>query len=246
MAVAVIAACSSLRLLPAQEPAQVPATWSWDAEHVSSAYLELVRSFQAEREDVAGEPESVVVRYWPRFLELAVDGDPDSLLWLLDNADWERARAEPAFADRLRGWTERLLESHGDDFRSQLLAWPILELWWIDGQRGPLLGAVDAYLGRSTYAPGRASVALLLADAMFAYPRDAADQRRAAELYRLAAAESPEQEQRERARRKSDIQERELIGGPAPEIVGRGADGSELRLSSLRGKTVVLWFWGFW
>lgn len=37
-----------------------------------------------------------------------------------------------------------------------------------------------------------------------------------------------------------------LVGDPAPEIVGSQVDGSELRLSALRGKVVLLCFWGEW
>ncbi|HKE02264.1 MAG TPA: hypothetical protein VKE69_14700 [Planctomycetota bacterium] len=36
------------------------------------------------------------------------------------------------------------------------------------------------------------------------------------------------------------------IGQVAPEIVGRDADDGEFRLTSYRGKVVVLDFWGFW
>ncbi len=37
-----------------------------------------------------------------------------------------------------------------------------------------------------------------------------------------------------------------LPGEPAPEIIGRDLAGIELRLSALRGKTVLLCFWGDW
>jgi hypothetical protein len=35
-------------------------------------------------------------------------------------------------------------------------------------------------------------------------------------------------------------------GKPAPEIVGRDIDGHEIKLSDLRGKVVLLSFWGDW
>ena len=36
------------------------------------------------------------------------------------------------------------------------------------------------------------------------------------------------------------------IGMVAPDIEGRDADGTDLKLSSYLGQVVVLTFWGFW
>lgn len=36
------------------------------------------------------------------------------------------------------------------------------------------------------------------------------------------------------------------VGMPAPEITGEDVDGHEIKLSALRGKVVVLDFWGYW
>jgi hypothetical protein len=36
------------------------------------------------------------------------------------------------------------------------------------------------------------------------------------------------------------------VGSPAPEIVGKDADGKAFKLSDYRGKVVLLDFWGNW
>ncbi len=48
------------------------------------------------------------------------------------------------------------------------------------------------------------------------------------------------------ARFSLSLRELVLLAEPAPEIVGKDLAGRELRLSALRGKTVLLCFWGDW
>lgn len=43
-----------------------------------------------------------------------------------------------------------------------------------------------------------------------------------------------------------EAKEKLAIGKPAPEIIGKDADGNEMKLSDYKGKIVVLDFWGDW
>jgi len=56
----------------------------------------------------------------------------------------------------------------------------------------------------------------------------------------------PDGAQAELARQGIFALEHLRVGKPAPELVGKDVDGNELRLSSLRGKVVVIDFWATW
>lgn len=72
------------------------------------------------------------------------------------------------------------------------------------------------------------------------------DVKRATELFREIVAKHPGARPAERAARYLFEIENLQPGMKAPEIVGKDADGKEIRLSQFRGKLVYLDFWGFW
>lgn len=73
-----------------------------------------------------------------------------------------------------------------------------------------------------------------------------ASQQTAMDLFRRTAKDYPGTRAAERAASYIYEIEHLQIGMKAPEIVGTGVDGKEIRLSQFRGQVVVLDFWGFW
>lgn len=224
--------------------------WSWGADRVSSAYLALVREFQKELDaakESDGETQIAVEHYSSRFLALVERGDPDAKRWMLEFADWERAAADPDLARRLLAYLDDLLREHGEEWRAEMLRDPIAEAWFfLRKERDQLLARVDAYVGKTSNAKGRARVARGLGGALFFTPRSAEDQDHARRLCQLVDVDTEDAETRAWARRISETLEWQRIGGPAREIEGKDVDGKDLRLSDQRGKIVVLDFWGFW
>ncbi len=226
-----------------QEP--TPKEWPWDAKRVSSAYLLLAGEF-GDALASGLEWEKTAEAFRPKYLELAKTGDPDAKRWILENANWKLAAKDKDLARRQTALLDELLQKHGETWRAEALEQPIGELWWIPHQRSALVECVDRYLKSSTYKPGRAAVAIQLADAIFGQPRNAEDQNRAERLYRLAAQETMRKRDREQTALRLSALKRQRIGKLAADIVGKDVDGRALTLSDLRGKIVVLEFWGFW
>ncbi|MDA1259428.1 MAG: redoxin domain-containing protein [Planctomycetota bacterium] len=69
---------------------------------------------------------------------------------------------------------------------------------------------------------------------------------RAAQWEAILLERWPESTEAQRLLGKRFAEQNLKIGMTAPEFVGKDVDGKEIRLSSYRGKVVVLDFWGFW
>jgi hypothetical protein len=72
------------------------------------------------------------------------------------------------------------------------------------------------------------------------------DKQRAAQLFRELARQYPDTEPAKEAEGYVFEMKRLQVGMVAPDIVGKDADGKQVRLSQFRGQVVVLTFWGFW
>ncbi|MCC7293430.1 MAG: redoxin family protein [Phycisphaerales bacterium] len=69
------------------------------------------------------------------------------------------------------------------------------------------------------------------------------NRKRAQELFKKVASDYPQSEAVEEAKRRLHGLTALSVGSAAPEIVGKDADGKEIKLSDFRGKVVVLDFW---
>ena len=76
--------------------------------------------------------------------------------------------------------------------------------------------------------------------------RRAADTARATELFREVIKDYPDSPLAEEAKEFLKQLEHVEVGLRAPEVAGTDANGREIRLSQLKGRVVVLLFWGFW
>ena len=74
----------------------------------------------------------------------------------------------------------------------------------------------------------------------------AAAKARAKKLFRKVVADYAEESVADRAKGFVFEIDHLQIGMKAPEIVGKDADGKEIRLSQFFGQVVVIDFWGFW
>ncbi|HEY3246593.1 MAG TPA: redoxin domain-containing protein, partial [Phycisphaerae bacterium] len=73
-----------------------------------------------------------------------------------------------------------------------------------------------------------------------------ADRRRAVQLLRgLAKGNSANGGNSEAENLLYDLEHLQ-VGMKAPEVTGTDPNGKTIKLSQLRGKVVVLYFWGFW
>lgn len=213
-------------------------------------YREQATAWQAEvgafaRGEIQGElPPSPDLEWYPRFRALADAGDLRARVWCLQRVDGCGLAAE-FVADYWRG------EAYG--LATALRAEPELAPALLGAAAGgmPIVGdaGLDAWLA---YYGGlsldetirRSALARRAAHARMARTPEVAA--RAAALEDELIERWPDSPEAQRALGKRFSQTNLQIGMIAPEFTGKDVDGREIRLSSYRGKLVVLDFWGFW
>jgi hypothetical protein len=243
-----ISSCGPPQEAPPARPD--PAEWSWDAERVSSAYLALICEFQSQWDTVRASDDGrgeVVERFAPRFQSLVERGDPDAKRWMLDFADWERAAREPDVAARLLAYASDLLGEQGHTWRAGIVAHPLSQAWYfLRAERDQILARVDDYLARARNESACTEIRRQLGQALFECPRGPSDQERVRAWCAVLAEGAQDEAARGWGKRVGEALRGQLLGAPLAEVAGEDVDGNVLRLSDLRGKAVVLVFWGFW
>jgi len=251
-------------ILPAASDSATP------QEGEDQAFASLVKEYQeamqawyqaieqlSEAEQAAGKwPESPEPAYRKRFQALAEKGGGQAELWCLEHQTREYpVRPDSPTVEEWRKRAAALVERYPD------AAWadgipPVLS----EGvDRGCTRQQVDALLVRLGKTSTREAVrrAALLARVdlwgegygAFSTGSDRQEAARRAQgiaLCREFLKKWPDATEAAHARGQLFQLQRVQPGLEAPEIVGKDVDGKELRLSALRGKVVLIEFWGFW
>ncbi len=207
----------------------------------------------AEREAVFSR--HPVAEFEAAFEALAGAGDGPAVLWLIKNLGQRPSAPEAATARRLE-LLEELVEKHASAEWLDGLEFAVADLWFQTtlrpaGERNSadparLLQTAHAFLHATTNEQAERKVAFRLGWALAMQPRDAADEAAGAELFEYVIEGWPEDELAERSRGRLFRLHHLREGMGVPELVGETVDGEEVRLSSTRGKVVVVDFWGFW
>jgi len=201
----------------------------------------------SERENVDFDfyPEDPTPGYYPRFHALAKEGDLDARIWCLVNFQYD----ETPEAYRADVWLGTILgvieDSRGDEARSRHL--PQCLFGGMDLADWHDLDRAAAALERATPEEQRADVlgTRLSLLKWVSSEDEALAIHRAKEEERLLSS-WPDSEAAARVLGQRFADEHLQKGMVAPQLVGLDVDGKELSLEDLRGRVVLIDFWGFW
>ena len=174
--------------------------------------------------------------YWPRFRALADEGMLAAWQWLADHA---RDSGQPV-VDVCR----QAFEAAGSSQPVVVSACQTLE-YCTASEREDAIEVLSGALATVSDTSSQNLVALTMGILM-ARSADEAKRAEGLELLRTLAAEHPGQDIGKRASNEVFRQENLSPGALAPDFEGKTIDGVPLKLSSLRGKIVLLDFFGFW
>lgn len=197
-----------------------------------------------------------IVEYMPKFKALA-DSKPksavamDAMIWALENCKFLRytniEKKEEYYAWALKGLKT--------DFAASPAIEPkIKEFIDLPYHYGPAaLGEVyEAVIKENPGKEAKAWAMVALGVSLTEYygdlgPRSSQtrteNRKRALELFKNVVSDYPQSEAAEEAKRRLHGLTSLSVGSPAPDIVGKDAEGKEIKLSDFRGKVVVLDFW---
>lgn len=210
-----------------------------------SAKLAAAKS-EAERKKLRGEPgQDPIRRFMPRFEELAKaeNGSCDGGMALVFLGSFQMQSNQTEAA---RQTLNAILRDYMDKPAMEMIVTQLGNLAYVNGPEGRRK-ALDQVAHSASTPDARAAGLLMLAK----IARVEANSR----TQNSTAVEAPLREivAKYAATRYAETAKGILatlgnlsIGKTAPEIVGEDQDGKPFKLSSYRGKVVVLDFWGFW
>lgn len=182
--------------------------------------------------------------WYPRFRALADGGDLRARLWCLERIEWCGLPEEHQLA-YWRGEAYGLATALRDlpDFAPQLRS-SARAGWSVAGE-----AEFDAWLGYYCAASSVDEVrrgAIATRAQLARFSSDPGIAARAQEWADLLIERWPDSPEAQRILGSRFAEERLQVGMLAPDFAGKDVDGREIRLSSYRGRVVVLDFWGFW
>ncbi|MFQ5412506.1 MAG: peroxiredoxin family protein [Phycisphaerae bacterium] len=238
----------------------------WAKENIdklTEAYQEAESKWYESMEN----PESVdwkthpVREYMPRFRKIAQAEAGkaaafDALLWMLMNSQPLRAVDGDEETEKLCAWAmERLIRDHVSDVSFEDLK-TRLQFLAFNVNLDHLVPYYEAIMRNSKDRESRAYATFNLAAALFSPfsrrgmlpdpKRLKADRQRAKTLFYEIKKTFDETKAAKAADPFIFEIEHLQVGHQAPEIIGTGADGKEIKLSQFQGQVVLLDFWGFW
>ena len=186
-----------------------------------------------------------VKTYWPRFEALAKDGQGRALVWLAGHAEnmfSERAEV----AQRKLALFRQLIEQYASAPWGMEIATSLsLQRVWLEtkGVEDLLYDFVKKTQNREFAAGALSRVMAILSGAA----SKGEEQKRADEVRERILREYPETEVAKKLAQRTPASDASLqAGSAAPDFKGKDVDGAEHSLAALRGKVVLLDFWGFW
>jgi len=222
-------------LLLADQYAQSEAEWT--------SQLKLYAAFPEQRRELLEK--HPVKPYWERFEALAGLGQPQAMLWLVEHAD-KMFADQKEVAKRKYAQLRKLVDEHASSSCGMEIVNSIsLQRHWIEIEGvEDLLSDFAKKTKNREYAAGALAslVTTLTATSMTDEGRQRMNQATERILREYADTEAGRQFTDQLA-----IQEAARLTGQFAEgFVGKDVDGAELNLRALRGKVVLLEFWGFW
>lgn len=190
-------------------------------------------------------PASPLVAWFPRNEELADLGQPDALVWCLQQVSTTGRDLAAILACKDR-WYSKLVAEHVDSTAME----KALVFLRVEGSPGSLSAARAIELleavARGSAKPAIQAKALsaLLEPLSRSGLADAASRRKA--LLERLSKEYGDTPEGQRAKATLNGEVNLAIGAEAPDFTTKDAEGVEFKLSDYRGKVVVLDFWGFW
>jgi len=222
-------------LLLADQYAQSEAEWN--------RQLKLYAAFPEQRNELLAKHPAKPYR--ERFEVLAGSGQPMAMLWLVEYAD-KLFDDRKEVAMRKYAQLRKLVDEHASGSSGMEIVKAISrQRHWIETKGvGDLLDDFAKKTQNREYAAGAlvSLVSLLSATSMTDDARKRMNQATEQIVREYSDTESGRQFTEQLA-----IQEAaRLTGQFAQSFVGKDVDGAELNLKALRGKVVLLEFWGFW
>jgi thiol-disulfide isomerase/thioredoxin len=224
-------------------------------ETLSDEHQIAVREWAAEGQAAVGTEQLAAVRargmaitreYLARFEELARLGCARAKYEVLDflgHLDpFEEGRVDAALV-----YLEDLVRDHAE-------AWWIVDmadndilryLLW-SPRRKEAIALYDELIARTPDEEAQRALLLELGHARVRDPRGAEDREAALLALDRVVEEWPGSKEAERARGVLRFERELLVGRTMPPLEGRDVDGVDLRLADLRGRVVVVDFFGFW
>lgn len=197
--------------------------------------------------------------FMPKFKELAeaLEGKPDQIqpiTWVLQNVRMLK-NCGVEDGDALLDWAFALLEKHaGDATLAEALSGMRHLVYEVDQER--LLKFYDLVLTKQSDKGNRAWALFnqgFTLSSEFGTQRNGQpylatdeDRKKAGELFRRIRSEFADTDAAKEAAPFLFELEQLQVGMKAPDIIGVGPDGKEVKLSQFLGNVVVLDFWGFW
>lgn len=182
--------------------------------------------------------------FYARFEELASRGSSCAYLWLIENLKEGPHAAAERTEVGVRLYA-RLFETAGDLEQLRAGTALLFKDSRLRKERG--LAEVERLASLAAAAAGDDAPAIELDLALYlTRSRDEKEAARGRGLLRAWIAAHPDRPEAREADERLYRIENLSVGAPAPDFTGTTIDGEEVRLSALRGKVVVLDFFGFW
>ena len=201
-------------------------------EAAEAAYRQL-----AETEVVDWSSDPAVI-FPPRFAALADAGSSEALEWIVYS---NSPKSAVDYADYL----ERALHSNVD-----VTVWMSMlhNRYSVDAYGRYIVAALVEMLVRYATGPEakHSKQAQVLVARLLATGNDADFTKRAMQAYEALIAAPAFAMNRNKLTAELDELRTRMVGHPAPPLAGPDVDGLALDLSELRGKVVLIEFWGFW
>ena len=238
---------------PAVPPPTPAAVTPW-AEDVTALLKEYEEAFEAWRTALyAAETEAAQMKiyeampakeFWPRFLELAKDGDPEATLWTLDHATSVPMPVEELTEHVLHGLRLIFFDHHDKPELIVRAGRQVEYLGYVVPAKeiAPIL-AESFEMGETVES--RSATAFFVGQ-LLARSEDAEDQASGKEWLLRVKEEFGDSEYAVQADDVLFELEHLVVGAIAPSFGGKSVDGEELNLEDYRGQIVVLDFFGFW
>ncbi len=220
-------------LTQSEEDAKEPAKLAEPPPNPAENFL---GRFQWYAKNHAGQPEAI-----------------PALVWIITQATPNPDTEEPGKPPAAELALERLTKDHaGRPSINEVLP----DLRWVFDMLGrdQLVAFYEKIIATNEDKDAVAGASFNLAMALYQTSRNGeqdtkaadADRRRAKKLFHEIAEENPTGDLADDAKAYIFEMDHLQVGMLAPDFVGPGPDGREIKLAQFRGQVVVLTFWGFW
>ena len=221
----------------AQAPDWIDLNLSWI--QAKAAWDRKLRSTRG-KERQAVLLEDPAPRFFPLFAKLADEGHGRALSWMALHAEREGLPKEQEHRRKVELF-DRLFEEHAhSSWLVEVVGKLPRQRRWLGDER------IRGYLRRAFELNENDTVRVEIGFELAEYTEKHFPPAEAAKDYGLIVAAFPGTTAAKRAAAKVFELEKLCTGCEAPALEGRDVDGGAVRLADLRGKVVVLDFWGFW